>query len=164
MTNKFEFEANIASKKITMSREFNAPVEKIWRAFTEPELLAKWIAPKPWSVENHSLDLTVGGVSKYAMVGPEGQVHWMYDQFTAINHGKSFATIGVFCDGEGNPNLDGPKSYTETKFFPIDDNRSRIEATHVFDSEETIKWFVEGGFKEGSAATFDQLDEALTAV
>ena len=61
MTNKFEFEANIAAKKITMSREFNAPVEKVWRAFTEPELLAKWIAPKPWSVENHTLDLTVGG-------------------------------------------------------------------------------------------------------
>ena len=145
MTNKFEFEANIAAKTITITREFNAPVEKVWRAFTEPELLAKWIAPKPWSVENHTLDLTVGGVSKYAMVGPEGQVHWMYDQFTAIDH-------------------DGPKSYTETKFFPIDDNRSRIEATHVFDSEETIKWFVEGGFKEGSAATFDQLDEALAAV
>ena len=32
-----------------------------------------------------------------------------------------------------------------------------------FDSEETIKWFVEGGFKEGTAMTFDQLDKVLAS-
>ncbi len=164
MSNKFDFEADLAAKKIIIKREFNAPVEKIWRAFTDPELLAKWVAPKPWTIEKHTLELTVGGVSKYAMVGPEGQVHWMYDEFTAIVEGKLISTMGLFCDADGNPKLDGPKSYTETKFVAIDDNRSRIEATHVFDSEETIKWFVEGGFKEGTAATFGQLDDVLAVV
>jgi len=97
------------------------------------------------------------------MVGPEDQIHWMYDEFTAIESGKVIASIGVFCDGEGNPNLDGPKSYTETKFSSIEGNRTKIEATHVFDNEDTIKWFVEGGFKEGTAMTFGQLDEVLAS-
>ncbi len=164
MSNNFNFEADIAAKKILVTREFNAPVEKVWRAYTEPELLAKWIAPKPWTIEKHTLELVIGGVSKYAMVSPEGQVHWMYDEFTAIDPGKAIATMGVFCDADGNPNLEGPKSYTETKFIPIDSNRSRVEAIHLFDSEETIKWFVEGGFKEGTAFAFAQLDEALAAL
>jgi uncharacterized protein YndB with AHSA1/START domain len=163
MTNNFVFEADVAAKKIHMVREFNAPIEKVWRAFTDPALLAKWVAPKPWTIEKQTWDFTVGGVSKYAMVSPEGQVHWMYDEFTAIEDGKVIASTGVFCDGEGNPNLDGPKSYTETKFSSIEGNRTKIEATHVFDSEDTIKWFVEAGFKEGTAMTFDQLDEVLAS-
>jgi uncharacterized protein YndB with AHSA1/START domain len=163
MTNNFVFEADVPAKKIYLSREFNAPVEKVWKAHTDPELIKKWAAPKPWTIEKHIWDFKVGGVSTYAMIGPEGQVHWMYDKFTAIEDGKLIATTGVFCDDEGNPNLDGPKSFTETKFFAIDDNRSRIETTHIFDDENTFKWFVEGGFKEGTAATFDNLDEVLAA-
>ena len=163
MTNNFVFEANLPAKKIYLSREFDAPIEKVWKAFTDPELLAKWVAPKPWTIQQHTWEFIVGGVSKYAMVGPEGQIHWMYDEFTAIEQGKVIASTGVFCDGEGNPNLDGSKSYTETKFSSIEDKRTKIETTHIFDSEETIKWFVEGGFKEGTAMTFDQLDEVLTS-
>ncbi|HWZ13991.1 MAG TPA: SRPBCC domain-containing protein [Mucilaginibacter sp.] len=163
MTNNYEFTADVAAKKIHLTREFNAPIEKVWKAFTDPVLLAKWVAPKPWTVEKQTWDFTVGGFSKYAMVSPEGQVHWVYDEFTAIEDGKVIASTGVFCDGEGNPNLDGPKAYTETKFSSIEGNRTKIEATHVFDSEETIKWFVEGGYKEGTAMTFDQLDEVLAS-
>ena len=163
MTNNFLFEADLAAKKICLSREFNAPIEKVWKAFTDPELLAKWVAPKPWTIEKQTWDFTVGGVSKYAMVSPEGQVHWMYDEFTGIENCKVIASTGVFCDSEGNPNLDGSKSYTEKKFSSIEGNRTKIETTHVFDSEETIKWFVEGGFKEGTLMTFTQLDEVLAS-
>jgi uncharacterized protein YndB with AHSA1/START domain len=163
MTNNFVFEADVPAKKIYLSREFNAPIDKVWKAFTVPELLAKWVAPKPWKVEDHTWDFTVGGVSKYAMVSPEGQVHWMYDEFTVIEEGSRIASTGMFCDAGGNPDKSGSKSYTETKFFPIEGNRTRIETTHIFDSEDTIKWFVEGGFKEGTAATYAQLDELLAA-
>jgi len=163
MTNNFVFEADVAAKKIHMIREFNAPVEKVWRAFTEPALLEKWIAPKPFKIETIISDFTVGGVKLYAMVGPEGQKHWVYDKFTAIEYASLISTIGMFCDGEGNPVEDGPKSYTDTKFLSIEGNRTAVEATLTFEDEDTIKWFVEGGFKEGTAATFALLDEVLAA-
>ncbi|MBS1529755.1 MAG: SRPBCC domain-containing protein [Bacteroidetes bacterium] len=163
MTKNFVFEADMAAKKIYVSREFNAPLEKVWRAFTEPELLKKWAAPKPWRIEEQTWDFTVGGASKYVMINPEGARHWVYDQFTAIENGRFFSTIGVFCDHEGTPNLDGSKSYTETRFFAIDGNRTKIETVHTFDNENTVKWFVDGGFKEGTAATLNQLDEVLAS-
>jgi uncharacterized protein YndB with AHSA1/START domain len=163
MKNNYVFEADVPAKKISLSREFDAPVDKVWRAFTEPELLAKWGAPKPWQIKDQTLDFTVGGMYKYAMTGPEDQVHWVYDEFTAIEPGSRIASTGMFCDADGNPNKEGSKSYTETRFIAIEGNRTRVEATHVFDSEDTIKWFVENGFKEGTAATFEQLDSVLEA-
>jgi uncharacterized protein YndB with AHSA1/START domain len=163
MTNKFVFEANVDAKKIHILREFNAPVEKVWRAWTEPELIEKWIAPKPWRAETKTWDFTVGGIWLYAMIGTEGQKHWVYAEFTAIENGSAFSTMGMFCDGDGIPVPDGPKSYRDTKFSSIDGNRSKVESVITFEDEATIKMFVEMGFKEGTAASLNNLDELLAS-
>ena len=163
MTNNFFFEPDLAAKKIHVIREFNAPVEKVWKAFTDPDLLVKWTAPKPWTAEMKTWDFTVGGISLYAMVSPEGQKQWVYAEFTAIENGTAISATGMFCDGEGNPNREAPKSYRDTTFSSIDGNRSKVDMVITFEDESTIKWFVEGGFKEGTVATFTQLDELIAS-
>lgn len=163
MTNNFVFEADVPAKKIFVSREFNAPLEKVWKAFTDPDLLEKWTAPKPFTAKFKTLDFTVGGVSLYAMVSPEGHKHWVYDEFTAIEEGGAISTMGMACDGDGNPVTDGPKSYKDTKFISIAGNRTKVDTVLTFEDEATIKWFAEGGFKEGTVATFEMLDELLAA-
>jgi uncharacterized protein YndB with AHSA1/START domain len=161
MTNNFVFEPDLAAKKIRISREFNAPIEKVWKAFTDPDVLMKWIAPKPWTAETKTWDFTVGGISLYAMVSPDGQKHWVYAEFTAIENGTAISQTGMFCDGEGNPVTDAPKSYRDTKFSSIEGNRTKVDSVITFEDESTIKWFVEGGFKEGTEMTFAELDELL---
>jgi uncharacterized protein YndB with AHSA1/START domain len=163
MTNNFVFEPDLATKKIYISREFNAPIEKVWRAFTDPDVLEKWIAPKPWRAETKTWDFTIGGVWLYAMVGTGGQKQWVYAKFTAIENGSAFSTTGMFCDAEGNPVFAGPKSYRDTKFSSINSNRSKVDMVITFEEESTIKMFVQGGFKEGTTMTFEQLDELLAA-
>jgi len=163
MTNNFVFEPDLAAKKIYIEREFNAPVEKLWKAWTDPDIIEKWIAPKPWTAQTKIWDFTVGGVWLYAMVGAEGQKHWVYAQFTAIENGSAFSTMGMFCDGEGNPNPNGPKSYRDTKFSAIGENRSKVESVIIFEDEATIKMFVQMGFKEGTTASFNNLDELLAS-
>jgi len=163
MTNNFVFEPDMAAKTIHIVREFNAPIEKVWRAWTEPDLIEKWIAPKPWKAETKIMNFTVGGIWLYAMVSPEGQKHWVYAEFTAIENNGAIAKTGMFCDGEGNPVKDAPKSYQDTKFTSIDGNRTKVETMITFEDESTIKWFVEGGFKEGTEATFAVLDELLAS-
>jgi uncharacterized protein YndB with AHSA1/START domain len=161
MTNNFVFEPNMAAKTIHIVREFNAPIEKVWKAWTEADLMVKWIAPRPWTAKFKIMDFTVGGISLYVMANDEGMKHWVYAEFTAIEKGKSFSTTGMFCDDEGYPVNDGPKSYRETKFSSIDGNRAKVDQLISFTDESTIKWFVECGFKEGTAITLDQLDEIL---
>lgn len=163
MTNNFVFEADLAAKKIHVIREFSAPVEKVWKAWTEPDLLEKWIAPKPWTAETKVYDFIVDGISLYAMVSPEGQKHWVYSQFTAIKTGSAISQTGILCDVDGNPITDGPKTYRETKFSSIEGNRTKVDQVITFTDESTIKWFVEGGFKEGTVVTLEQLDELLAS-
>lgn len=163
MTNNFVFETDLGAKTIHITREFNAPVEKVWRAWTEPALLEKWVVLKHWTAETRTMDFTVGGVWLYAMISPEGQKHWVYAQFTAIETGKAIATTGMFCDADGNPVLDGPKSYRHTTFSAVEENRTKLEMLITFEEESTIKMFVEGGFKAGIAMTLELLDDLLTA-
>jgi uncharacterized protein YndB with AHSA1/START domain len=163
MIENFVFETDLASKKIHVVREFNAPIEKVWRAFTDPSLLEKWVAPKPWTAETKIWDFKVGGISLYAMVGSEGQKHWVYAKFTAIENGSAIASVVMFCDGEGNPITTGPKSYRDTTFSSIDGNKTKVDMVITFEDESTIKWFVEGGFKQGTEMTYGALDELLAS-
>src|SRR6185312_4728183 len=163
MNNNFVFEPNLDAKTIHVVREFNAPIEKVWKAWTDPELLEKWVAPKPWKAVTKKMNFTVGGIWLYAMVSPESQKRWVYAKFTAIENGSAFSSTGMFCDGDGNPLPDGPKSYRHTKFSSIDGNRSKVDMVITFEEESTIKMFVEGGFKEGTTITLDQLDELLAS-
>jgi uncharacterized protein YndB with AHSA1/START domain len=163
MTNNFVFEPDLAAKQIHISREFNAPVEKVWKAWTNPELIEKWIAPKPFTAETRTWNFTVGGEWLYAMVGTDGQKRWVYAQFTAIEEGSTFSTTGMFCDGDGNPLTDAPKTYRVNKFSSLEGNRSKVDTVIVFEDENTIKMFAVGGFKEGSIMTLNQLDELLAA-
>ncbi|MDB5144123.1 MAG: Activator of Hsp90 ATPase 1 family protein [Mucilaginibacter sp.] len=163
MTNNFVFEADLAAKKIHIVREFNAPIEKVWKAFTDPDMLEKWVAPKPWTAKTKTWDFTVGGIWLYAMIGTDSQKRWVYAKFTAIENGSAFSSTGMFCDNDGNPVTAGPKSYRDTKFSSIDGNRSKVDMVITFEEESTIKMFAEGGFKEGTAMTFDSLDELLAS-
>lgn len=163
MANNFMFKPDIAAKTIRIVREFNAPIEKVWTAFTDADVLEKWIAPKPWRAETKIMDFTLGGIWLYAMVGTEGQKHWVYAEFTAIEKGSTFSTMGMFCDGDGNPVLEGPKSYRDNKFLSIEGNRTKVDTVIRFDDEATIKMFVEMGFKEGTTASLNQLDELLAS-
>ena len=161
MTNNFVFAPDLATKKIHISREFNAPVEKIWKAWTDPELLEKWWAPKPSRAVTKIMDFRVGGTWQFAMVTPEGQEHWIYAEFTAIENGKLISSKALFYDGEGNPVTSGPNWYRDTRFSSIEGDRTRVDIAVTYEDEATFKMFTDGFFKEGTAMGYNQLDELL---
>lgn len=164
MTPHFVFETDPVAKKIRVERIFRAPLANVWKAWTEPELLEKWMVLPHWTAVTRTMEFTVGGVWLYAMVSPEGQYHWVYAQFTAIEEGRAISSIGRFCDADGNPLLEGPKSYRDTTFSSLDEHRTKIEMVLAFEEEATLNLFVEGGFKEGIATTLTRLEEVLAAV
>lgn len=60
-------------RALVLERILKAPREKIWRCWTEGELLKQWYCPKPWGVSHAELDVRPGGRNFVIMQGPDGQ-------------------------------------------------------------------------------------------
>lgn len=60
------------SRELVLERLLDAPVAKLWRCWTQPELLKQWFCPRPWSVARAELDVRAGGRSRIVMLSPEG--------------------------------------------------------------------------------------------
>lgn len=149
MSNNFVFETDLAAKKFHISREFNAPIEKVWKAWTDPDLLDKWWGSKPWVAITKSMDFTVDGVWLYSMVGPEGQKHPSQAKFTAIENGSRFAA-------------DTGVGHWDNKFIAVGD-KTKVAIDISFDDEATVKMMVEMGFESGTAMSLNELDELLAS-
>ena len=55
-----------------LERTLDAPVELVWAAYTDPEHLKQWFAPKPYQITECELDLRPGGIFRIRMTGPDG--------------------------------------------------------------------------------------------
>ena len=160
MINNFVFEKDLDAKKIHVVREFNAPIEKVWKAWTEPDQLEKWWGPKPWVAKTKTMNFTVGGAWLYYMEGPEGQIHWSHVKFTAIENGSRFAADAAFSDGNGTVAPDAPVGHWDNKFVAVG-NKTKVVVDIHFDDESTIKMMVEMGFEGGFTMGLNQLEELL---
>jgi uncharacterized protein YndB with AHSA1/START domain len=62
-----------ADRELVLTRLINAPREKVYRAWTEPELLKQWFAPKPYTTPIVEIDVRPGGSAYFVMRGPDGK-------------------------------------------------------------------------------------------
>ena len=60
-------------RDLILTRVFNAPPEKVFKAWTDPALLKQWFAPLPWTVAKAEADVRPGGTNLIVMRSPEGQ-------------------------------------------------------------------------------------------
>jgi len=61
------------NRELSLTRLIDAPREKVYRAWTDPELLKQWFAPSPWTTPRVELDVRPGGCNVIFMRGPDGQ-------------------------------------------------------------------------------------------
>ena len=64
---------NPAANDLVLTRVIDAPCDKLYRCWTEPELLKQWFCPRPWTTPVVEADVRPGGSSYFLMRGPEGQ-------------------------------------------------------------------------------------------
>lgn len=89
---------NPSDRELILTRIINAPREKLFRAWTEAELLKQWFAPKPWTTPKAELDVRSGGASLVVMRGPDG---------------KDMPCPGVYLEVVPNAKLVFTDAYTE---------------------------------------------------
>ena len=154
------YSKDVANKKIKVVREFDAPVEKVWKAWTEAELLDQWWAPKPWKANTQSMDFREGGTWLYYMEGPDGSRHYCRADYETIVANKSYTGLDAFCDENGKINTDFPRMHWKV-VFNKSTNGTKVEVEITFTSEADMEKIIEMGFKEGFAAAHTNLDELL---
>lgn len=64
---------DLLNRELVLTRVIDAPRDKVFRAWTDPELLRRWFAPKPYTTPSAELDVRPGGSSVVVMRSPEGQ-------------------------------------------------------------------------------------------
>ena len=154
------FTKDTANKKIHVTREFAAPIEQTWKAWTEQKLLDQWWAPKPWKAETKKMDFKEGGHWLYCMVGPEGEKHWSMINYKEIVALKYFTGIDSFCDENGNKNSDIPGMDWKVEFYKWDIG-TKVQVEIIFSNEKDMQTIINMGFQEGFTAAHNNLDELL---
>lgn len=162
MKNKllFDFTVDKTTNTVFVNREFAAQLSAVWDAFTKPEILDQWWAPKPWLSKTKRMDFVVGGRRFYAMVSPEGEEHWSIQDFTSISPSTNFKFIDAFSDKDENINPAFPSSEWDLDFNEQSGTTTvKIKVKHktLADLEQIIQM----GFQEGFTMTLDELDKLL---
>lgn len=158
----FEFNVDKENNQIHVERAFNAPLDLVWAAWTEADILDQWWAPKPYVSVTKSLDFRVGGRWHYYMRGPEGDVHWCAFDYQSIDPEKSFSGIDAFCDEHGVLNTTKPR-VNWANAFTDQGQSTTVKCLLSFESLEDLEGIIQMGFKEGFTAGLENLDQYISA-
>ena len=155
----FDFTVNKENNTVNIKREFAADLELVWEAWTNPEILDQWWAPKPYKSKTKFMDFKVGGRRFYAMVSPEGvEIGWQIQEYTSISPKTNFKFLNAFADKDENPHL--PGSNWDLNFRELN-GATTVHISIYNESRERMEKMIEMGFKEGFTMGLQQLAELL---
>jgi uncharacterized protein YndB with AHSA1/START domain len=151
---KVQITAEPGIPQIVITQEFDAPRELVFRAYTDPELLVRWLGPRDQKMTVDRYETRDGGRWRYVSVGPDG-----------VEHGFR----GVF---HGDPSPDGILQTFEYEGFPghvslqkvtfeEHDGRTLVRSLAVYQSLEDRDGVVASGMESGIRDGDERLTELL---
>ena len=141
---------------VRITREFDASPEKVFRAHTDPELIAQWLGPRRHETRIDHFDCRTGGSYRYVMVS-DGNEFGFYGAFHEVRPAELIVQTFTF---EGMP--DGV-ALERLVFEDLGHGRTRLTGTSLVDSFEGRDAFVASGMEEGVREGYERLDELLDA-
>src|SRR4026208_1679326 len=103
--NNMEFIVDKETRTVRVTAEFNAARDLVWDAYTKPELLDQWWAPKPFTSKSKVMEFREGGRRFYAMVSPEGQERWAVQEYKSMTPKTNFKFFNTVADENENRQL-----------------------------------------------------------
>ena len=155
----FDFTVDKENRKIHVKRRFEAPLDLVWAAWTDQEILDLWWAPKPWRAETKFLDFREGGRWLYNMIGPNGEGQWCFFEYNKIMPMQSFTGYDAFCDEEEVVDHTKPKVDWNNQFSEEDGESTLVDIELGFGNLSDLEAIIQMGFKEGFTIAMEGLDE-----
>jgi len=154
MSNPLKVEAPAGVPFIDWEREFDAPVEAVFRAHKEPDLIKQWLGPRSYEMDIDSYEFRTGGRYRY-LHRADGEEYAFNGVFHVVRENE-FA-IQTF-EFEGYPDVVSIESMT---FEALDDGRSRVRGHSTYPSMEARDGMVSSGMESGMSEGYERLDEVL---
>ncbi|SRR5260221_5024113 len=161
------------NKQIVIERIFDAPVEKVWDAWTNPEMVKKWWGPKDFTAPSVEIDFRVGGKYVYAMHGPAGS-EWDKDMYSAGEYKEivpmeRIVVTDYFSDEHGNKMSaqeqglpEGmPSEMTVVVTFEKMDGKTKLSIIYTPESVAQYDAMIKSGMQEGWSTSLDKMAEAI---
>jgi uncharacterized protein YndB with AHSA1/START domain len=155
-----ELRTSTSGKRMTIIRDFAAPRQLVYDAFTDPDQLVKWWGPKGFTTKVTRMDVRPGGTWHYCMQSPEWGDSWGLSTYREVTPPERIVYSDAFSDAEGTVNQDLPVS-VNTVTFHEDGGRTTLTIVTDYASKEDLKKVLEMGVVEGMASQNERLDELL---
>lgn len=152
--------------ELVLARVFDAPRERVWKAWTEPEAFMRWWGPKGYTAPFCKIDLRVGGKFLFCMRSPEGTDYWATGTYREIVPRRKFVCTDSFADAKGNVvpatyygmGTGMPLEMLITVTLEDQDGKTKLTLRHAGLSDEANLTGAEQGWSE----SFDKLAALLT--
>jgi uncharacterized protein YndB with AHSA1/START domain len=151
-----------ADDQILITREFDAPRNLVYRAWTTPELIRRWWNAKRGEMTIAEVDLRVGGKWRYAMVTEDGFEVAFHGEYREIVPNERIVSTEVY---EGAPQPEGEEQGTlNTATFEEADGRTTLTILVEAPSKETRDAIIESGMEAGLQDALDLLEEVAISL
>jgi uncharacterized protein YndB with AHSA1/START domain len=144
-------------EQILIKREFNAPKELVYKAWTTPELVKRWWNAKRGEVTVAEIDLRVGGAWRYVMVTDDGFEVGFHGEFREIVPNERIVATEVY---EGMPDAGAVNTVT----FAEADGRTTLTILVQHSRKEHRDAHIESGMEAGMQDAFDLLEEVAVSL
>ena len=151
--------------ELTITRIFDATRERVWKAWTEPELFKRWWGPKYFTAPVIKIDFRVGGKYVYCMRGPDNKDYWSTGVYREIVPMERIVYTDSFSDEKGN--VVSASHYGLTGDFPLElrvtvtfeelKGRTKMTLRHVGIPEGQMRDLTRAGW----SGSFDKLAESI---
>ncbi len=147
------------SLDLVLERFVEVPVERVWAAWTQPELMVQWFTPAPWKTSKIELELWPGGKFKTVMESPEGELmdHDPGCVLEVVENRKFVWTSGMMPGYRPRAAAEGEFLFTAEIFMAAKDGGTLYRAVAIHDDAEGCRKHEVMGFHDGWGAALDQL-------
>jgi uncharacterized protein YndB with AHSA1/START domain len=139
---------------IRITREFDAPPARVFRAHTDPDLVVQWLGPRGLRMRIDHYDCRTGGSYRYVHSDADGE-YAFHGSFHEVRPGERIVQTFTF---EGAP--DGV-ALEKLVLTDLGDGRTRLTSTSLCDSFADRDAMIASGMQTGIVEGYERLDELL---
>ena len=167
--NELKVTKDLENKTLTLTRDFDGSIDKVWRAFADKETFEKWWGPEGWETTTTEFDFTPGGRVHYGMKCVDedqgewfGQSSWGMMLIDSVDAPNRFTYRDYFSDESGTLNQDMP-TLSVTNQCVEENGKTKFTSVSQAESADQIEELLKMGMVEGFTSQLSKLDAMLAA-